>query len=158
VEELTQEYLKNHLDYDTKTGIFTWTCSQRLKGKVAGTLHHLGYIHIIINSKIYMAHRLAWFYVYGDWPKYEIDHINGIKTDNKIENLRDVTKRENQLNRKCHRNGVLQGASCDKRTKRWQAKIRIDGKKTHIGMFDTQQEAHLAFMKALKTQIEKQNT
>jgi hypothetical protein len=91
--ELNLTYLKHILAYNELTGIFTWKVSKSSKtvvGSIAGTLHPNGYIYIGIDGYGYRAHRLAWFYVYGKWPADQIDHINFIKTDNSINNLRDV--------------------------------------------------------------------
>ena len=100
---ITQEYLKSVLYYDKDTGLFTWKISNKKghvkEGKLAGSKDNRGYVKIQINKKDYTAHRLAWFYIYGEWPKQVIDHINRIKFDNRIENLRDVSVLENNKNR-----------------------------------------------------------
>jgi hypothetical protein len=93
---------------------------------------------------MYQAHRLAWFLFYGEWPIYEIDHINGDKTDNRIINLRDVPDRINAQNMGIHRNGHLPGVS--KVGKKWRASIQIGKKQTHLGMFSTQEEAYRAYL------------
>ena len=87
--ELTQKRLKELLDYDPKTGIFTWKYANnnRKAGSKAGYKAKDGYIAISIDSKRYLAHRLVWLFVYGHFPKYDIDHINRIRDDNRIENL-----------------------------------------------------------------------
>lgn len=148
---LTQEDLKELLDYDSNTGIFTWkkksTAASRIAiGSFAGGANpKYGYIEITINRVLYKAHRLAWLYVYGTWPKNQIDHINGIRTDNRIENLRDVTRRKNQQNRPEHRRGHLVGTSFRKDLKQWQATIVINKKKYHIGYYKTANKAHDAY-------------
>ena len=91
---ITQEELKELLDYNPETGLFTWNVYNNIKNKTTAGTFNDGYIQIKIKQKIYQAHRLAWLYVYGEWPKGQIDHINGIRDDNRIENLRDVTNRE----------------------------------------------------------------
>ena len=100
--ELNHDYLKHILNYEKETGKFYWKIAKSSKtiiGKEAGTLHPNGYIYIRIDGFGFRAHRLAWFYVNKKWPTLEIDHINRIKTDNRIDNLRDVTSKENQNNK-----------------------------------------------------------
>ena len=151
---ITQQELKEKLDYNQETGIFTRKISNNIKikvGDIAGILHNSGYINIQINCKKYYAHRLAWLYVYGSLPKGQIDHINGIKTDNRIENLRDVTHSHNQQNTYKHRNGKLIGASYHKQHKKWLSFITINGRMKTIGYFNTEEQAHDAYLKELKT-------
>ena len=86
---ITQSKLKELVNYDQDTGIFTWKkrTSNRIKiGDIIGNLHNCGYIEMGVNGKRYLAHRLAWLYVYGYMPKL-IDHINTNKQDNRICNL-----------------------------------------------------------------------
>jgi hypothetical protein len=99
---LSHERLVSLLEYKESTGEFTWKIStaQAVKaGEIAGTIIPKGYRHITINGHKYRAHRLAWFYMYKEWPYPEIDHINRETDDNRIENLRVVTKSENANNR-----------------------------------------------------------
>jgi hypothetical protein len=100
---MTQEELHKLLEYNLETGEFFWKISVAKKikpGKKAGQVCKIhGYETIGIKGKNYKSHRLAWMYVYGKWPEIEIDHINRIKTDNRICNLRDVTRSINNLNR-----------------------------------------------------------
>jgi len=102
--------IKDYLNYCPNTGNFTWLCDRgtnKVKNKIAGSIHSDGYLTIQINGKSYKAHRLAWHYHYNKWPSGQIDHINGIKNDNRIENLRDVTSSENSKNRLYHRDRTL---------------------------------------------------
>ena len=94
--------LNEILDYDPKTGEFVWKVrvnSKVPKGSIAGADHNKGYVHITIKGKKYLAHRLAWFSINKYWPTY-IDHINGNRKDNRIENLREVTCSENLHNQR----------------------------------------------------------
>src|SRR5580704_1773693 len=99
---ITIEALKTVLDYDPLTGVFRWRIRprQRACSEIAGSVNSYGYRMICVAQKIYRAHRLAWFYVYGEWPTNEIDHINGKKDDNRIVNLRLADKQKNQANSK----------------------------------------------------------
>lgn len=92
MEDLTQAELKRKLHYDPDTGIFTWKVFSPgiTIGKVAGAISS-GYIRIKVHPSLQYAHRLAWLYVYGYFPEHGTDHINGIKTDNRIANLREAT-------------------------------------------------------------------
>ena len=128
---LTQKELKNRLIYDDKTGLFS-----NKKGKIIGSIS-LGYIRISINKKSYQAHRLAWLYVYGKLPKCQIDHINHNRADNKINNLREVTNLENGKNqslRNDSKSGVV-GVSWHTASKKWRARIMVDGADIHLGHF-----------------------
>ena len=145
---MTQNELKEILRYDPDTGIFIWKLNvgKRLKaGQRAGSNDGRGYIHIKINGKNYKAHRLAWLYMYGQWPKKHIDHINKVKHDNRIENLRCVTNQENLFNTDA------KGYSWHKASQKWKAKIVLDGKHKHLGLYDTEAEARTAYIKAKDT-------
>lgn len=151
-DTLTHEQVKAALTYNPETGKFYWLESSvrgRPKG-VAGTSHSTGYEQIRLNGKSYLAHRLAWFYMYGTWPTYEVDHINGDRADNRIANLREVTHRQNAMNRIEHRLGKLPGAYKDRRWGRWQARIKIANTTRSLGTYDTAEEAHAAYLQAVK--------
>ena len=143
---ITQARLQQLLDYNPLTGIFVWkvTRGKIRAGSIAGTFN-MGYMQIRIDYKIHKAHRLAWLYTTGETPVGEIDHINGDKIDNRIVNLRVVTSRQNNSNRRCHREGHLVGTSLRKDLDRWVAHISINGRLKHIGFYDTQLEAHEAY-------------
>lgn len=145
---ITQSQLKEVLHYNKDTGIFTWVKSGSGVRKTlqAGSLQIRGYSQITINNKSYYAHRLAWLYIKGVWPKTHIDHINGIKYDNRIENLRDIPQRKNCQNYTTHRGGKLVGCYFKKQTNKWIAQIRINNKVTHIGYYNTELEAHKAYL------------
>lgn len=116
--------------------------NSRYSGKTAGSLKE-GYINLSIGRRNYPAHRIAWLCHYGEWPAHDIDHINGCKSDNRIENLRDVTKTENNRNtplRKNNSSGFV-GVYWDKVSSKWSAKIGIGGKLKNIGFYKTIEEA-----------------
>ena len=147
---LTQEELKEYLNYDLETGIFTWIKNPNGNKKLRSTIRQDGYKVIGFKYGKYLVHRLAWFYVYGKWPENQIDHINGNKSDNRICNLRTVTNRQNSSNRYMHRYGHLVGTAFHQQTQKWLAHIYVNGKNTHIGSFDTAIEAHKAYMQKLQ--------
>ena len=152
---LTQRELKKVLKYDPETGIFTWrkeNCSPlcRFKeGFVAGGLDKYGYIVIRINNKGYRSHRLAFLYMNGELPEDSVDHINGVKNDNRWANLRECTYSENNQNQRNPKNsntsGYL-GVYWHKRDRKWRASIRHLGKNLHIGNFDDPLDAHKAYL------------
>lgn len=110
MSNLTQERLREFLHYDPESGAFWWKVpsSIRARGERAGSLAGAsGYRRISIKKKSYAAHRLAWLYIYGTWPTNEIDHINGVRDDNRIKNLRDVSGAENLANREKGRPALL---------------------------------------------------
>ena len=137
MSELTQNELTKVMNYDPETGVFTWlkNMSSRARvGYVAGSMLDNGYIQIRISYRYYLAHRLAWMITHNKWPDNYIDHINGIKTDNRICNLRDVTHQENGRNRKISSNNTsgITGVSWINKNKSWQAGIKIDRKVKYL--------------------------
>ena len=144
---MTQQELKELLNYDQNTGIFTWLKNN----KIAGGINSKGYVAIKIKNKLYKAHRLAWLYVYGEWPNI-VDHINRIRNDNKLSNLRLATPSQNQFNsnlRKDNTSGI-KGVTWAKQSKKWLVQIRIDKKKTHIGIYKNFEMAKIAIDLARK--------
>ena len=138
--DLTPERLRELLHYDPETGVFTWRQARSgvVVGQVAGRRSTQGYWTIPIYRKIYKAHRLAWLYVYGEWPVKFLDHVNRVRDDNRIANLREVTNKENCNNhmRPPGKSGVV-GVYVDKRTGHY----RVEVSSRYIGMFDTLSEA-----------------
>jgi len=148
---LTQKDVWEILDYNANTGVFMWLKSRRgvKTGVPLGTDNGFGYLRITVLGRSYYAHRLAWFYVQGTWPD-QIDHINGIKSDNRIENLRDVTVQQNNQNRlKAQKNSdsKVLGVSWHKKAKKWQAHICVYKERKYLGLFDDVNEAHVAYLK-----------
>lgn len=149
---MTQDELRDVLEYNPETGIFIWTVSigkRTKRGDVAGCINGCGYVQITKDKKQYLGHRLAWFFTYGENPMNEIDHINGIRSDNRIVNLRDVPHRVNLQNIARNRMGMLPGAAQHCRTKRWLSAVTIKGKRIHLGSFGTMEEAHARYLEAL---------
>ena len=146
---LTQDLLHNLFHYDGNNLIWR---NNRANGKIkagsiAGCIHHTGYRHIRKGGRLYQAHRLLWIYYYGSIDKdIQIDHINGIRDDNRIENLRLATTQENAFNRK-----NAKGYYWDKQRKKYRGHINLNGKKKCLGFYNTTQEAHQAYLDAKKT-------
>jgi hypothetical protein len=150
---LTQDELKVLFSYNPETGLFRrkqWRSSNAVAGSVAGTIHTKGYIAIWINGRRQMAHKLAWLYVYGEWPPDTIDHINGVKSDNRIANLRIATNAQNQQNLRhnaANTSGMI-GVVWNKSLKKWQAQIGLNKKKIYLGVFCSFDDAVSARRKA----------
>lgn len=152
--ELTQDVLKQYLHYDKDTGIFTrlirTSCSVKI-GDVAGCVD-CGYIRLTLLGKKYHAHRLAWLYMTGKWPKQEIDHINGVRSDNKICNLREATHSENMKNyaKKSTNTSGYKGVSWSKRDRYWVASFNIGDMHYKSHSHKTAKSASLAYQKFAK--------
>jgi hypothetical protein len=138
---ITADELKAYLHYDPNTGVFTAkkACGSRPAGRVLGSSKLDGYIQISVSSRSYTAQRLAWLYVYGKWPDGVVDHINRVRSDNRICNLRDVSHSQNSLNTeyttsKAKVRGVTYRPP-------WRAVIQVDGKRKNLGDFYTLEEA-----------------
>ena len=145
--KLTQARLKELLNYDPLTGIFarliTVSNYKAKKGDVAGSINDQGYTKIQIDGKRYKASRLAWFYMEGYWPEYEIDHKNRIRHDNKWKNLRHVSHSCNVRNSGIsinNKSGIV-GVHWDKKRNKWQSQIKILGNKRHLGYFTSKVNA-----------------
>ena len=147
----TQELLKEILNYNPETGIFTWkkvlSSLSRIKvGQEAGTITEEGYVAIGIGRRQYPAHRLAWLYMTGKLPKHQIDHRDKNRTHNWWANLREATHSQNQMNKRSTRKTLgLKGTTYSSRHKKWHAQIRINKKTIYLGYYDTTEEAHLAY-------------
>ena len=145
---LTQEQLKERLEYNPETGLFTWLNHKKSTyvSKQAGTKNKsTGYVQISLGGKIYKAHRLAWLYMMGSMPVGDMDHKNRIKDDNRWVNLREATKTENmgnlnlQFRNKSGQRGITyyQGA--------WQAQLTKGKKNNYLGRYRTKEEATVAY-------------
>ena len=144
---LTADRLRELVIYNHDSGNFTWNAKRRRcsPGKQAGCKMRNGYIIIRIDNILYLAHRLAWLYVFGVFPRMQIDHINGVRDDNKLSNLREASNMENAQNRRKGNNksgftGVY------KENNKWRAEIKINYKNIRIGLFETPEEAHVAYI------------
>jgi hypothetical protein len=119
-------------------------------GSLAGYLHkHSGYWFVRVDKKMYLGHRLAWLYVYGKYPKNNIDHINRDRSDNRITNLRDVTSSQNNRRRLVSKNSQsgYKGVRKNKNCSTWSARIKKDKVEFHLGCFKTKEDAAVAYNK-----------
>lgn len=153
--DLTAQRLRELLDYDSTTGSLMWLGKRRgaQKDKPAGTIGSTGYRSIRIDGVIYSAHRLAWLHATGMWPAGIVDHINGNRSDNSLENLRDVSQAINRQNLKKansdNKSGFL-GVTRDHARGKWFAIIYVDKRKHNLGRFATPEEAHASYIEATR--------
>jgi hypothetical protein len=152
--ELDATIVREYFDYDASTGVLTWRIQvgRSKVGAATGCLGKRGYLEVGFRGRLWKAHRLAWLHHYGHWPTMTIDHINGIKTDNRISNLRDVDARTNQQNKRVahsnNRSSGLLGVSWSEQTKKWVASIKVSRKTRNLGHFSTAEAAHAAYVAA----------
>lgn len=150
---LTAERLRNILTYDPSSGVFRWINGGRniRRGQEAGATVN-GYRVIQIDGRRHYGQRLAWLYTFGRWPTDEIDHINGDPSDNKLQNLRDVTRSANMHNQRHAHKGnkwsQLLGAHWNSRQRAWTSSIRTNGRLIYLGVFATDKDAHDAYVSA----------
>lgn len=150
---LTQTRLRELLTYDPDTGVFVWRATpttQRVAGKPAGSPNAHGYMRTTIDKRPYFLHRLAFLYMTGAFPAGHCDHINRVKSDNRWANLRDVDRGTNCRNTLRQRPRHFDLPSGVHRANgRYTARGTLDRKKLHLGMFDTVEEAHAAYLRFL---------
>jgi hypothetical protein len=149
---ITYFELKDMLEYDPFTGVFRWRkqVGQRGKpGNPAGSVNGEGYIKLQVKGKPYQAHRLAWFFMTGQWPRNQIDHINGARADNRFKNLRDVTRTVNLQNLQGPRSDNTVGFMGVTRNGRgFSARIKANGAYVRLGTHPTPEQAHAAYIEA----------
>lgn len=154
-DEIIAARVRELLHYDPTTGIFTRKIRTAQRHKVGDRADFMivggnseGYRRVSFDSERYLAHRVVWLYVHGKWPQLDIDHINGDKGDNRLENLREVDRSTNLQNlhvaKKTNRTGFL-GVNLHT-PGRYVAKIQTGGKVRYIGIFDCPKEAHEAYL------------
>lgn len=161
--ELTQKRLKEIFHYNPKTGLFVSLRTRggtRRKGDILKSNTQLGYIRISIDFKHYYAHRLAWLYMKGKMPRYDIDHRNHNTSDNRMCNLREGKARFNLQNlikaKSQNQHGFL-GVEFNKKTGVWSSRIKVLGKRIYIGTFATGEKAHQAYL-SVKRKLHQFNT
>lgn len=157
-KDISKTDMLNFFSYDSKTGFLTWnrrdySCYENAgmcdrwnnfyAGQRAGTLTCHGYLTVKIFGKIRRVHRIIWLIENGSWPEYIIDHVNGDRSDNRIENLRSTDSLGNMRNRKTNKNtsSGFRGVYFNKREKKWRSHIKNCGNNIHIGYFDSFEEA-----------------
>ena len=146
---MTYEECLRLFNYDKESGKLFWKLKPSNSvsiGREVGSTNSGGYLQ----AKKKMVHKIIWLHQKGVWPNNQLDHINGDRKDNRIENLRQVTNRINCHNKKVHREGNLLGAYFDKRRNHWRSQIRVDKYIIYLGCFKTQLEAHSAYINKCK--------
>lgn len=155
---LTPEQVRTLLDFNVESGELRWTSAAsqgRLTNRIAGAMGNTGYRQIFIGRKGYLAHRLIWAIVHGEWPESDIDHIDGNRANNALTNLRLVTKAQNMQNLAVTGKKTASGlaGACyvpggKRRRDRWEARIKVKGVVTYLGHFKSPEEAHQAYLGA----------
>jgi hypothetical protein len=152
---ITQERLKQVLHYAPDTGVFTWKVGKRgcSAGSVAGHVCKRDKYRLIgVDTKLYFAHRLVWLYMYGSFPKNQIDHINRNRSDNRLSNLRDATNAQNSQNASLRKDSTskVRGVHWYKRRSKWQVYINVNGRRSFIGYFSDKSDAVAAYSAAAR--------
>lgn len=153
LHEFTREFLASLFTYDKRTGVFRRSVDRGpwKAGTEVGTVDGKGYLHVAVNRKFIRLHRLAFFLVTGEVPRY-VDHKNGNKQDNRWKNLRACTQSQNAGNSGMHRHNTsgFRGVSKNSRTGMWHAQIKVNGKQIYLGRFDTPEKAARCYDRAAK--------
>lgn len=149
--EISLDRIRELISYDPESGDFTWlvTTGKKVKGDKAGGVSEHGYCRVKLAGTKYMAHRLAWAFIYGVFPENEIDHINGIRSDNRKVNLREANRSTNIQNlnssRKDNKLGVL---GVHQIGVKFISQLQVMGVKVHYARHNTLEEAELAYKEA----------
>jgi hypothetical protein len=149
MDSINISHLRNSFTYFPETGELV----RSKNNKLMNSLDVYGYIQVYYSKKMYKAHRLIWAITYGEMPQGQIDHINGIRSDNKISNLRVVTQQQNSFNKtkksKSNQSGY-RGVCWNKRANKWQSSISVNGKNIYLGVFTSIESARQAYLEAKK--------
>lgn len=147
---LTAEIARDLLDYDIDTGLLTRrkAPNRRRAGSVLGTPNKKGYLCAYIHDTTYLLHRVIWLMVCDRWPTDQIDHVNGIRDDNRLENLRECTNAENRQNIRPEGYGQSGFLGVSPSNNGWSANITLHGKTEHLGWFADKLSAHKAYVAA----------
>jgi hypothetical protein len=152
MKTLKQSRLKEVLHYTPDTGLFTWKQKRgrQAVGSIGGSATGSGgYVRLMVDGQLYLAHRLAFLYMEGKMPELDVDHRNGVRTDNRFDNLRHATRSLNNQNRhgaQRRSSTGFMGVTQDKRDGRFYAAIFYNGRKRGLGGYDTPEEAHEAYL------------
>ena len=147
------DYSTAHLVFKYTDGTLYWSgdyAPRARRGQVAGKPNKKGYTNIGWKHKSYLAHRIIWLMHSGKWPTHDIDHIDRNPRNNRIENLRHVTRSQNKMNMGAKADNKIGIKGVNRKRGRWVAQIQKDGKKTHLGYFGTPEEAGAAYKAAAK--------
>lgn len=152
-EEMVSEVARQHFDYDASTGSLRWRTKPRGRTKVGalvGAKRSDGYLGMKFKGRNYLVHRVIWLLIHGEWPTADVDHIDGNRSNNALANLRDVPRAMNSQNvRRARVNNLESGLlGATKRGRKWQASIGVDGMRKYLGVFETPQLAHQAYVNA----------
>jgi hypothetical protein len=149
---IAHERVRELVSYDPETGIFRYKMDRRhgvKAGDIAGNAANAGHLKVKVDNNHVLAHRLAWFYVHGEWPPQEIDHINRNPSDNRLCNLRLADRSLNNFNKTCTAKSGFKGVY--RQTKKgggFMAIISVRGDRRYLGTFPTAVEAHQAYLNA----------
>lgn len=152
----TFKRVREVLNYDKESGLFKRLLApgkrQDLVGAQAGGKVGNGYVLVAVDGKQYYAHRLAWLFVHGRWPPQQIDHINGVRDDNRLCNLRLATAAQNNFNRrgKTRKTSEYKGVYWHSKAEKWTSSIQVKGKQIYLGIFVDPKLAHFEYIKAAK--------
>ena len=152
---LSVDLIKSLFEYNPETGIIKNQLTRGRGGRpgqIAGGMNQMGYWVVICKGRTIQAHRIAWVFAFNVWPDGEIDHINGVRSDNRICNLRVATRSQNMMNcgKKSNNASGFKGVSWHKLVGKWSAGITVAQKRTHLGVFKDKQEAAAAYAEAAK--------
>jgi hypothetical protein len=151
-EMVSIETLRDEFSYEPQTGLLRWRkpagrAGRIPAGTVAGSLNHYGYIEVRVSGKLLKAHRVIWALMNGVWPQHEIDHIDGDRSNNAWDNIREATHEQNLCNRGPQKNNTsgFKGVSWHRPSGKFRAAIKARGKHHYIGLFSTAAEASAAY-------------
>ena len=138
------------LDYDPHTGVIRWKEAtgrggRATAGSAAGTINSEGYVVVRIRGRDYRAHQLAFFLMKGRWPTAQVDHVNGVRSDNRMVNLREATHEQNAANSAKRRDSRAPFKGIRAQRGKWVARIKDGGREYHIGTYETAEEASAAY-------------
>lgn len=147
---MEHEFLSSQICYDHESGKFSWAKNGSGRQRSPGHICKDGYLMIMVSGKTYAGHRLAWFLFHKSWPAAWIDHADGNRSNNRIDNLRPATVNENARNAgiRSDNTSSIKGVCWHKRSSKWRAQIYVNGKAKSLGAFDIKDDAAEAYAEA----------